>query len=453
MNPNLDLGVVAGSTGRCDVVRPMGGESIFVKEHLCDHTAGAKAEAYLNSLDQALAVLMARCCPPPQVSSLARTATNALCDEWQRQTGQTLAENQRQRWARHAEQTRSFDELLQELAHQAPLRSLERLTEAGLKGLLSASGWASACVLPPEQKTLLKDLEAVREAPGREPGSLGLMLDRWPVVDVVPQSPAAEAGLTPTDTILKIEGQNVSQVVSRGEIIRLLAGAVGQPVTLTVRRGQADVDVRVVRASAGANQVTTTPLDAGILLVRVPTLEGSGVANKAIRLIRQDHQVSAVILDLRDNPGGRPEEANALASLFLDGQLLQVYQFSSGKRIGVRANTAGALRLPVVVLTNQNTGSAAEMVAMALRDNGRAKVVGEPTAGALFGKDLQELKDGRVMIFRSEPVVLSPSGRDYSSGGIPPDAQVADSRGDGCDAILARAVQLLMKETRNPLGP
>jgi C-terminal processing protease CtpA/Prc len=80
------------------------------------------------------------------------------------------------------------------------------------------------------------------------------------------------------------------------------------------------------------------------------------------------------------------------------------------------------------------------MLAMALRDNDRGVIVGEATAGALFGKEIIKLKGGETILFRTEPTVLSPSGRDYSTGGIPPDVQVADRRGSGTDEILVRAI-------------
>lgn len=437
--------------GQCDAIHPAGDEGTLIEEYLGDHTAGTKAEAFANSLDQALAVLIARCCPPPQLSHLARAGTSALCDEWQRQRGQALAESHRQRWAQQVEETRSFEGMLQELAHLAPAGSPRELTDAGLRGLLAASGWRAACVLTAEQTKDLDEMQAARESPDRELGKLGLILDQWPVVDVVPQSAAAEEGVTAGDTILSINGQDVSRVAGREEAFRLLAGPVGQPATLTVRRGNAELDIRVVRASAGATRVTATLLDSGVLCVRVPTLEGSGIADKVRRLIRSGYQVSAVILDLRDNPGGRPEEANAIANLFLDDRLLQIWEFRSGKRIGIKANGVGALTSPLVVLTNRNTGSGAELVAMALRDNGRATLVGESTAGALFGKDIQKLKDDRVIVFRSEPLILSPTGRDYSANGIPPDIELADERGTATDAILSHAVQaVLLPQTAKP---
>jgi C-terminal processing protease CtpA/Prc len=77
-----------------------------------------------------------------------------------------------------------------------------------------------------------------------------------------------------------------------------------------------------------------------------------------------------------------------------------------------------------------------------LRENGGGLLVGERTAGALFGKDLAELVGGQTIMFRTEPTVLSPTGRDYSLTGVPPDVEVPDDRGTDRDAVLSRALEL-----------
>jgi carboxyl-terminal processing protease len=97
---------------------------------------------------------------------------------------------------------------------------------------------------------------------------------------------------------------------------------------------------------------------------------------------------------------------------------------------------------------NRNTGSSAEMLAMALRDNGRATLIGETSAGALFGKDLAELKDGSVILFRTEPTVLSPLGKDYSVCGLPADVECADKREAGRDAVLQGALRFIEQHVR-----
>ena len=211
---------------------------------------------------------------------------------------------------------------------------------------------------------------------------------------------------------------------------------------LTVRRGAEILSFRVRRVAAAAWLIRDKVVAPGVVHIKIPTFEGTGIAEKAEQIVREQMSTGlrAVILDLRDNPGGRPEPANAIADLFLDNAVLEVFEFRSGKRVVVKSHP-GALDATVVILANRNTGSAAEMLAMALRDNRRATIIGEPTAGALFGKDGQQLDDGRTIVLRGEPRILSPAGKDYSTNGIPPDVTVAPAEGTGEDQALHRAIE------------
>ena len=140
--------------------------------------------------------------------------------------------------------------------------------------------------------------------------------------------------------------------------------------------------------------------------------------------------------------GGRAEEANAVADIFLDDKQLQLCVFRDGRRVVFKSNPGARIAARVILLTNKNTASAAEMLAMALHDNSRTIIVGEETAGALFGKDMAELAGGTTIFFRTEPTVLSITGHDYSMTGIPPDVRVRDSRSKEKDDILVHALEL-----------
>jgi carboxyl-terminal processing protease len=199
-----------------------------------------------------------------------------------------------------------------------------------------------------------------------------------------------------------------------------------------------------VRRASAAHQINASVVNRGVISIKIPLFEASGIAERVEELIRKylDDDTLSVILDLRDNPGGRAEEANAVADLFLDEKVLQIFLFRNGRRIAFKSKP-GALKLPLVVLTNQNTGSAAEMLAIALYDHQRATVIGQPTAGTLFGKDFEKLSDGRMIVFRSEPTILSPTGKDYSEAGLPPDVLVDESSTTGEDKTLAAAIRSL----------
>jgi carboxyl-terminal processing protease len=316
--------------------------------------------------------------------------------------------------------------------------------------MLRATGWKFAGVLRgPEAERIRKMLEA-RSTPGEERGIVGVKVDRWPTIEVVPGTPAAEAGLQDGDVVLRVNARDVAKTDTTADALAALSGAAGTVIHLTVKRGDKILSFDVRKAPYAAASVTASVMDPGVVYVRIPLFEGAGVAERVRRLIRE-HVTDAttdVILDLRDNPGGRAEEVNAVADVFLDEKWLQVFQFRNGRQIAFKAK-AGALDVGVIVLVNGNTGSGAEMLAIALKDNDRATVIGEPTAGALFGKDFEKLTDGRMIVFRSEPTVLSPTGKDYSKTGFPPDVLVGQSRGSGQDRVLDRAIQLVRTRRGN----
>jgi len=376
---------------------------------------------------------------------LARATVVSLCAESERQTGGKIGAAQRDVWVSNSSRTTSFDSVLKSLAALDPPRTdPHRLVEAGLNGMLKASGWDSAGVLPQSRADEIKRLSKARETPAEEGGVLGLKLDRWPVVEVVPGSPAAETGVKTGDAIVAVNGKEVADVQTMADGLRILQGPPGEVVKLAVKREDRRLNFEMTRASAAAATAQAREVEPSVLLITIPTFEGSGIAEKVKRIIhaRATNRTSVVMLDLRDNGGGRPEEANGVADIFLDAKLLQVFEFRNGVRIGFKSHP-GAVSVRTILLTNKRTGSAAEMLALALHDNSAATIVGESTAGMLFGKDGAELTGGQTIIFRSEPTLLSPAGHDYSVSGIPPDVRVRDERSKEHDAILVRALELV----------
>ncbi|HUW82337.1 MAG TPA: S41 family peptidase [Phycisphaerae bacterium] len=399
---------------------------------------------FANALDQTLATLVTKVYPQPKAEVLAANAVAAVCNEFERISERSVTADQKQSWIGLAHTSGSFEPMLKELEDSsAKPMSRRSLIDAGLMGMLESAGW----LLSRDQVAELTSIVEARET-GTEPGVLGLNLGGWPAVKPIPDSPAAKAGLLDGDTVLMVNDRNVSDITSGNDAAKLLAGSAGEQVKLTVRRQDRTFTYQVKRGPKAVWMVGQTQVAAGVVHIKIPSFEGSGVADKVRQILRQcaSERMSAVILDLRNNPGGRPEEANGIADALLDDKRLQIFEFRGGRRVAFQSN-AGALSLTVFVLTNSITGSGAEMLAMNLRDNKRATIVGERTAGALFGKDIQHLDDGRAVLFRTEPTILSPTGQDYSTAGVPPDVMVEDAKSSGRDLVLERAIKLARTST------
>ena len=419
------------------------GREQAVVDSFARKTEAQAGEQYCSSLDQAFVALVSRAYPRPEPRRLAENAVACVCSEFQEETGGGIPASQRQKWVLAAERTSSFEGMLKEVeALDQKHGKRDRLINAGLRGMVGGMTRGSVWLLDAAEGAEIKRIGELRGT-SSEPGILGLKLDRWPVVEVVDGMAAARVGVQSGDLVLTVNGEAVSHISAASEGTDLLRGPAGEKVRLTVRRGAETFTFEVRREPAAAAMIRGELVDPQVLYVRVPTFEGVGIAEKVRQVIseRGGDRMPVVILDLRNNPGGRPEEANGVADIFLDSQLLQILVFRDGRHIAFKS-TSGALDAEVIVLTNKNTGSGAEMVLLALRDNERATIIGEVTAGTLFGKDLQELENGQMIVFRTEPTILSSRGEDYSGRGVPPDIVVPDALTSGQDKILQRAIEV-----------
>jgi carboxyl-terminal processing protease len=429
-------------------VYPIGSEQRIL-DSLEASTPTISAPSGLHCLDAAYAAVMAKAYPKPDESLLAAKTVTALGEEFRRQTGKELPADRCRSLAAAAAQDGRFEKVLRDLQTESPQNlDRERLLEAGLTGMLSGSQ-PPAWLVTRDFAAQFKEMILARKEPKLEPGFVGLDLASWPTVtNVVLDGPAWEGGLRNGDVILRVEGVNIRNVRSGVEAKNILAGPVGGTMVVTVRRGNQEMEFRVQRTSFGAMSVRAETLTPGLLRISVPVLEGSGIAARVERLLADSTEANqTLLLDLRDNLGGRLEEAHAIANLFLDERLLEIFEFR-GRRIAFRT-APGAAAVRVWALVNRNTGSSAEILAMALRDNRAATIVGEPTAGMLFGKHWEPLEDGRALMIRIAPRILSPVGKDYTAGGVTPDIAAPDDR-KGRDNILDRALRAALEARSTP---
>jgi carboxyl-terminal processing protease len=237
-------------------------------------------------------------------------------------------------------------------------------------------------------------------------------------------SPARQAGLRPGDIILaaggvSIEGLPIDQATSH------ILGPAGTTVTLTIltpATGQTR-DVTLTRAHITLHNVLWQRLPGtDIAHLRIAAFS-QGVTEdlkQALTDIRQQG-LTGIVLDLRNNAGGQLNEAIGVASQFLSGGNVFLEKDASGEVTPVPVTEGGlALDAPLIVLTNQGTASAAEIVAGALQDAGRAKLVGETTFGTGTVLLQFNLSDGSALLLATEEW-LTPKGRVIWHQGIAPD--------------------------------
>lgn len=252
------------------------------------------------------------------------------------------------------------------------------------------------------------------------------------IVAPIDGSPAQKAGLKPGDVILKVDGRDITGL-PLGQAVALVMGAAGSKVRLTIvdPGSGATRDVTLVRDRIDLHPVTWQRLPGtSIAHLRIAAFNAGATKDleKALTEIQQSG-ITGIILDLRSNPGGLLNEAVGTASQFLaDGNVLQEKD-AQGKITAVPIKPGGlATAVPTVVLVNQGTASAAEIVAAALQDAGRAKLFGETTFGTGTVLSRFDLADGSALLIATQEW-LTRDGRELWRHGVIPDTAVETKPG------------------------
>ena len=268
-----------------------------------------------------------------------------------------------------------------------------------------------------------------RAEPGaRKPASLE-------ITAVLPGSPAEVAGLHPGDQILKIRGQDVGFLLSQAEAAALLSGADGDTVELAVQRRSdpAPIALRLVLTGQPKNLVEGKVIEHDgrkFAHLRVRAFRG-GTAELVKRSLKDMRRaagstIAGLVLDLRGNPGGDVPEAVMIADMFIaDGVLVRTRGRGGQILREERAHPDGSDgTLPLVVLQDQRSASASELLAVALQDHGRARVVGERSFGKGTVQDVIGLHDGSLLTLTIARY-FSPKDRLIDGNGVDPDLHVA----------------------------
>ena len=267
---------------------------------------------------------------------------------------------------------------------------------------------------------------------------------------LIPGAPAEKAGVKPGDVIIEVDGNSLLGL-AMPESIGLLRGTIGTDVYLLLRRPQDElVELVMTRALIEIPVVEARMLDDGI--AHVALWECSGRAARDLRssleqLLAQGPR--ALLLDLRGNPGGYLHTAVEIASEFISDGVVLLERDSQGSETKHRTQSGGmATNLPLAVLVDGATASAAEIIAGAIRDSGRGLLIGEQTFGKGSVQITERLSDRsslRVTIMRW----YTPSGQGINGEGLAPDIVVELSEEDLVaehDVQLERAVEYLLGE-------
>ena len=248
------------------------------------------------------------------------------------------------------------------------------------------------------------------------------------VVNPMEDTPAARAGLRSGDLVVGFDGQPVLGMALT-DAIALMRGQPGTPITLVIRRpGRADeFTVSLVREVIRARALSWRMED-DVLVLRLSGFTGSvgTMIEKAISDATATHTPRAVILDMRGNPGGLLNQAVLTADVFLsEGEIVSLRGRTLGNRRSWKANAAEQLAgVPMVVLINGGSASAAELVAAALQENGRATVMGQRSYGKGSVQTIVSLGEDKGALRLTTALYYGPSGRTVQRTGVGPDIEL-----------------------------
>ena len=335
-------------------------------------------------------------------------------------------------------------------SYDGPLPKAEDVTYAAIRGVVALLHDPNTTYITPAEADLL------RADSSQSLFGIGARIS-WDekagaalITEVFENQPAFNAGLRRNDLILAVDGESLAgaDLASIGAKIR---GPQGSVVTLLVRHAQATapVDISVKRDRVEVPTVTTTFLGnpADIAYVHLTSFNenaGQQVRQAVSAALHSDPR--GVILDLRDNSGGLVREAIDIAGIFLEDQPVLSERFKDGSSETYRS-TGRALSadVPLVVLVNGGSASASEIVAGALQDSGRAKLIGTRTFGKGTVQLPQRLTDGSILRL-TVGHWSTPGGRAIDHVGLEPDITAPSARAPtmiGADPQIDAAIKFL----------
>jgi len=280
---------------------------------------------------------------------------------------------------------------------------------------------------------------------------IGIKQGQLTVVSPLEGTPAQVAGLRAGDIILKIDEKDAAGITS-DEAVSLIRGKKGTDVTLSIfRSGWAEAkDFKITRDTIKIPSLRLIKLDNGIAQLKIYQFSQvlSSDFNKTAFEIADDPSIKKIIIDLRNNPGGYLEVSQHIAGWFLaSGQTVVIEDFGQGKAQQTYKAEGNAMfaNYPVVVLMNQGSASASEILAGALRDNREIKLVGETSFGKGSVQEGVNMRDGSFLKI-TVAKWLTPNGTSISEKGLDPDVEVElteEDLTDKKDPQLDKAIEIL----------
>lgn len=338
----------------------------------------------------------------------------------------------------------AWDRLAASYLDKTALKPQEMIYGA-IKGMVASLGDPYTVFLPPqENKEAKEDLNGAFEGVGIQ---LGYIDEQLAVIAPLSGMPAEKAGVKAGDLILKVDERETTDM-TLPEAVSLIRGPKGTTVKLTLlHQGEKEPYVaEIIRSTIIVPSVEVVFLEENIAhlkLMRFGERTSDEWATAVNQILTHQPIVKGVILDLRNNPGGYLSGSVFIASEFLSSGTVVKQEDAAGNQESYSVDRQGMLFYqPLVVLVNQGSASASEIVAGVLQEYKRAKIVGDKTFGKGTIQEAEDLPGGAGLHITTARWLL-PSGESIDNNGVIPDNQVADDPTTEEDEQLQEAIKIL----------
>jgi carboxyl-terminal processing protease len=361
--------------------------------------------------------------------------------------GADVSQKEREETYKQLELFANVLSLLQE-NYVDPINTKE-LIDGAINGLLLSLDPHSSYLTPQNYQDLKDETEGSFTGIGIE---ITVRDNLLTVVSSIEGTPADQAGLKAKDMIVRINGESTKEM-NPMDALRKLRGPKGTKVTITIQREgwKTLKDFTLIRDVIPMQSVKAFFLEPGLAYTRVTNFQSQTTADfkKALHDLEAIHPIKGLILDLRNNPGGLLNQAVGICEIFIDeGLIVSTKGRTPEQNMTFKAHeNSGESKYPMVVLVNEGSASASEIVAGALQDHKRAIIVGTQTFGKGSVQTIIPLPDGAALRLTTARY-YTPSGRSIQEKGITPDVEVAyvpytpQAEEKGGDSDITREIDL-----------
>ena len=278
---------------------------------------------------------------------------------------------------------------------------------------------------------------------------IGIRDDKLMVIAPIENTPAARAGLQANDVIIQIEEES-TKGISIKKAADQIRGPKGTKVKLLIKRGDEELKFEIERDKIDIKAVSTkkpqnAKIDKNVGYIRLNSFLSHSASDEMRAAITEFNDKDGLILDLRSNPGGLLTNAIYISDMFLDSGFIVSTVDRDGYKETQRASRHVLTQKPLVILIDEGSASASEILSGALKDNGRAVLVGTKSFGKGLVQEINRLPDGAGINITTQKY-LTPNGTDINKVGIIPDIEVKNTKEDikdKKDRQLEKAHQVL----------